>query len=169
MNLIKKIEEILIKFELGILILMLGIMVLLAFLQVVLRNLFSTGFLWADTFLRYLVVWVAFLGASIAAKEEKHINIDALSRFLKPSIHNLASIITNATAGIVCFYMFTASIQFINIGIPEGTTLFNNIPILYFIIIIPVGFLLMVLHFGLRVVFKINLAFHKSQISGGKA
>ena len=169
MNIIKKIEDLLIKFEISILVLMLSIMVLLAFLQVVLRNIFSTGFLWADTFLRYLVVWVGFLGASIAAKEEKHINIDALSRFLKPSVKNFASILTNGVAAVVCYYMFTASIQFINIGIPDGTTLFNNIPILYFMIIIPAGFILMALHFGLRVVFKIGQAFHNSQISGGKA
>jgi C4-dicarboxylate transporter, DctQ subunit len=167
MNIIKKIEDLLIKFELIILIIMLGTMVLLAFLQVVLRNIFSTGFLWADTFLRYLVVWVGFLGASIAAKEEKHINIDALSRFLKPTLQNIASIITNGVAAVVCYYMFTASIQFIQIGIPEGTTLFNNISIIYFIIIIPAGFLLMALHFGLRVVFKTYKAFQKPEVTGG--
>ena len=58
-------------------------MVVLAFLQVLLRNIFDQSFLWGDPLLRHLVLWVGFIGASLATREEKHINIDVLGRALK--------------------------------------------------------------------------------------
>ena len=55
------------------LISMLGI----AVLQIFLRNFFDSGFLWAESFLRILVLWVAMLGAMVATREKNHISIDA--------------------------------------------------------------------------------------------
>ena len=63
-------------------VVMLSVMILLAFLQIVLRNAFSTGISWGDPIVRYLVLWVAFIGASLATKEEKHITIEVLSRWV---------------------------------------------------------------------------------------
>src|SRR5262249_10346285 len=51
-------------------------MTLLGFLQIVLRKVFSGGFLWADAFLRHVVLWVAFFGAGAAAAQNKHFGAD---------------------------------------------------------------------------------------------
>jgi TRAP-type C4-dicarboxylate transport system permease small subunit len=168
MKTIKLVEGWIVKIEVSFLVLFLTIMVLMAFLQVVLRNLFSSGFLWADTFLRYLVLWVGFLGAAVSTQEERHINIDALTRFFSPYLKNILSIITNGIAAVTCFYMLKASLDFIRIGLPSDLTLFENIPIIYFIIIIPIGFGLMAFHFLIRVVLKTYQAFHKSDFTGGE-
>ena len=61
---------------------LLTVMILMAFSQIVLRNFFSTGIAWGDSLVRYLVVWVGFIGAAIAAREDKHITIDVLSRWI---------------------------------------------------------------------------------------
>ena len=70
------------KIEGVLIVIVVSIMVLLAFFQVAMRNLFDQGLLWGDIFLRHLVLWVGFLGASLATREEKHINIDVFSRFI---------------------------------------------------------------------------------------
>ncbi|MGH7831162.1 MAG: TRAP transporter small permease, partial [Candidatus Binatia bacterium] len=44
-------------------------MVGLSFLQVMLRNLWDTGISWCDPNDRALVVWVVYLGASIATRQ----------------------------------------------------------------------------------------------------
>ena len=67
---------------------LLTVMILLAFSQIVLRNFFATGIDWADSLVRYLVVWVGFVGAAIATKEGKHITIDVLSRWITGSGSN---------------------------------------------------------------------------------
>ena len=69
------------KIESWILVAIVLLMVTMSFLQIILRA-FSIGILWGDIFLRHLVLWVGFIGASLATREEKHINIDVLSRLL---------------------------------------------------------------------------------------
>ncbi|NVM57446.1 MAG: TRAP transporter small permease subunit, partial [Desulfobacterales bacterium] len=61
---------------------LLSFMIGLAFLQIVLRDFFSTGLLWADPLLKNLVIWVGLVGASIATREDKHITIDVIPRVL---------------------------------------------------------------------------------------
>ena len=56
------------KTETVLLIVILTVMILLSFLQVLLRNFFDQGLLWGDIFLRNLVLWVGFLGASLATR-----------------------------------------------------------------------------------------------------
>ncbi|MFC2088734.1 TRAP transporter small permease [Calditrichota bacterium] len=135
------------KFETAILVTVLSIMVVLAFLQVILRNLFDQGILWGDTFLRHLVLWVGFLGASLATREKKHINIDLLTRFFKGKIKISINAMVNLFAAVICWYLTSASWTFVMDERSYNTILFNDIPAWYFQIIIPAGFLLMTFRF----------------------
>lgn len=146
-NILETIDSFIAKIETYILVLVLSVMVMLAFLQVVLRNLFSEGILWGDTFLRHLVLWVGFLGASLATREKKHINIDLFTRFLKGKVKSLVVAIVNLFAAIVCWYLTSAAWTFVMDEKSVGTTLFGDIQAWYFQIIIPVGFLLMTFRF----------------------
>ena len=152
---LKNIDHWIARLETVLLVTVLSIMVILAFLQVVLRNLFSEGILWGDTFLRHLVLWVGFLGASLATREKKHINIDLFTRFFKAKLNSLFVAITNLFAAIVCWYLTSAAYTFVMDEKSYGTTLFNDIPSWYFQVIIPVGFLLMT--FRVLVIFMENL------------
>ena len=55
---------------------------LLAVAQIVLREAFSTGFVWADELLKLLVLWLAMVGSVAASRDNRHIRIDALSHIL---------------------------------------------------------------------------------------
>jgi len=147
MKIINTINNILAKIETVFLITILLTMILLAFLQVILRNFFSTSIFWGDTFLRHLVLWIAFIGASLATKENRHINIDVLSRSLSKSAKRVAAIIVNLFAALVCFFLMKASITFLKYEKESGSTLFADIPVWIFQIIIAIGFGLMMLRF----------------------
>ena len=144
---LKYIDQWIARFETILLVLVLSVMVLLAFLQVVLRNLFSEGILWGDTFLRHLVLWVGFLGASLATREKKHINIDLFTRFFKDKSKALILSITNLFAAVICWFLTSAAWTFVMDERSYNSILFNEIPAWYFQIIIPVGFLLMTFRF----------------------
>jgi len=137
---IAKINNFLSYIETAFLIILLSLMILIAFLQVILRNFFSTSILWGDIFLRHLVLWVGFLGAALATKEGKHITIDALSRILSPTLKKITGFITNLFAAIVCFFLTKASMTFIAFEKESQSTLFANIPVWIFQIIIVFGF-----------------------------
>jgi TRAP-type C4-dicarboxylate transport system permease small subunit len=147
MKLLERINSYLEKIESTLLIIIVSVMVVLAFLQVVLRNLFAQGILWADIFLRHLVLWVGFIGASLATREEKHIVIDLFTRFLSKRKKNIARVITNLFAFIICLFLADAGWTFVQYEKSGGTILFNNIQAWYFQIIIPIGFLLMAFRF----------------------
>ena len=122
-------------------------MVLLSFLQVLLRNFFDEGILWGDTFLRHLVLWVGFIGASLATKEKKHINIDVFGRMLTGKIKFLADTVINLFASFISGYLANAAWSFVMDEKEFGTIIFNEVPAWPFQIIIPIGFALMALRF----------------------
>ncbi|MEK7671275.1 MAG: TRAP transporter small permease subunit, partial [Bacteroidota bacterium] len=102
MTLLRALDKTLVKAETAFLVLFLANMIVLSFSQVVLRNFFGTGFLWADPLVRHLVIWVGFMGAAIASHEERHISIDALTKFFSPRWKDISQIITSLFALIVC-------------------------------------------------------------------
>ena len=126
-------------------------MVVLAFLQVILRNVFSQGFLWGDILLRQLVLWIGFIGASLATREEKHINIDLFGRMLSGKGRNWIKAVTHLFSAIVCGFLAKAAWVFIMEEREMGTTLFNDIQAWYFQLILPIGFVLMAFRFLIHI------------------
>ena len=147
MKILNKINTWIERAETAVLVVIMGAMVLLAFLQVVLRNIFNEGILWGDIFLRHLVLWVGFLGASLATREQKHINIDLFTRFLSNKGKAGARLITNLFSIFICVLLTDASWTFVQDEQMMGTIVFGDIPAWYFQIIIPIGFLLMSFRF----------------------
>jgi C4-dicarboxylate transporter DctQ subunit len=135
------------KAETVLLILILTVMILLSFLQVLLRNFFDQGLLWGDIFLRNMVLWVGFIGASLATREGKHINIDLFTRFLSGRWRAFAQMVTHVSAAVVCIVLADAGWTFVMDEKLYATKIFAEIPAWYFQIIIPVGFVLMAFRF----------------------
>lgn len=127
-------------------------MILMAFMQIVLRNFFSTGIDWGDALVRYLVVWVGFIGAAIAVKEGKHITIDVLSRMLGHASQRVLQAITHICSTAVCGLLTWAGIKFIRFEAEMGGTVFLKLPVWVPEIIIPIAFGLMTVRYALRVV-----------------
>ena len=83
---------------------LLAVMVTLAFTQVILRH-FGFGLLWGETFLKHLVLWTGFIGASLAAASEKHFAWEAAHiaapRRLKPWLRLTANLSGAAITAIL--------------------------------------------------------------------
>ncbi|MCI0708237.1 MAG: TRAP transporter small permease [Ignavibacteriae bacterium] len=158
MKLLQRVDALLNKVEGTLLVAFLAVMLIMAFLQVVLRNVFSFGFAWADILTRHFVLWIAFLGAALATSQERHISIDAFTRFLPERIKYISRVITNLFAAVICYYLMTAAIAFIQSEIEFSTILFDDIPAWYAQIIIPVGFGLLMFHFAVRVLLDLRSA-----------
>ena len=154
MRFIQKVNEIVAQFETYILVLVVLTMVVFSFAQVVLRNAFDLGILWGDIFLRHLVLWVGFIGASIASREEKHINIDVFSRLMKGRYKPLSQGAVYAFATFVSYLLMRAAWGFVMDEREYETILFGDIASWYFQIIIPIGFGLMAIRFALHALEK---------------
>ncbi len=133
-----------------LLIVFLGLIILVAFLQIVLRNLFFTGLDWGDSLVRNLVLWIGFIGATLATKEDKHINIDVVSRWLPSLGRNAVALITHLFSFCICCLLTYATIKFIKNEFQMENLTFLNIPAWVPELILPLTFILMTFRFGLR-------------------
>ncbi len=127
-------------------------MILIAFVQIVLRNFFATGIDWGDALVRYLVVWVGFVGAAIAVKEGKHITIDVLSPALGGVSQRVLQAISHACSAVICGMLTWAGIKFIWFEAEMGGTVFSSLPVWVPELIIPVSFGLMTMRYALRLI-----------------
>jgi TRAP-type C4-dicarboxylate transport system permease small subunit len=126
-------------------------MILLVLVQIGLRNFYSTGMSGGAEIVRHMLLWVAFLGAAIAAREGKHIRIDIAQRILKKGPKNVVEVITSLFTAIVCVMLFYASIQFIRNEYEMGTIIpFFNMKVWVLELVIPVGYCAVALRYLAR-------------------
>lgn len=74
--------ELLGKVEIGTIVVLLGTLIFFGCLQIILRNFFNRGIVWADPLMRHIVLWLGCLGGAVATARLRHITIDALTRYL---------------------------------------------------------------------------------------
>ncbi len=129
-------------------------MVGLSFTQVVLRAGFSTGLLWADVFLRHLVLWVGFLGAVLAVSQNKHFAMDVIRKAFPPKIQNAVEVLTDFFALAVLWLLCASSVKFFKDDVQSSSILFSlgqvEVPSAWMNFIIPAAFILLAIHFAFK-------------------
>jgi TRAP-type transport system small permease protein len=73
----------------------LAIMVVLVFGNVVLRYFFNSGITWSEEMSRYLFVWLTFLGAIGAFKNNEHLGVDMVIKRLPNKMKKVVLVISN--------------------------------------------------------------------------
>jgi len=139
------------RIENGLLTALVLLLVVLAGAQIVLRDLFHTGLSFADPLMRQLVLWTGMLGALAAVRDDKHIALDVLQRFLKPSAQKIARIFTLGFAAVACGLLAYYSFAMVQVDF-EGATPspLAGLSAWTAELILPIGFGLMALRFALR-------------------
>lgn len=126
----------------ALLVVLLGGMILLAAAQIILRNAFDTGLVWSDELLRLGVLWVALIGAVAASRDDHHISIDVLSRFLAPRLKHASSALIALFTAAVCALLAWTSLEFLRESIEFEDVLLGDLPAWWFQAVLPAGFAL---------------------------
>jgi TRAP-type C4-dicarboxylate transport system permease small subunit len=128
------------------------ILVILAGTQIVLRDFFDTGLAWADPLMRSLVLWTGMLGALAAVRDDKHIALDVLQRYLAPKAQRVARIVTMGFAAVVCAVVAYCCYTMLAIDMAESTQTgaTSTTPAWLPESILPIAFGLMALRFAIR-------------------
>jgi C4-dicarboxylate transporter DctQ subunit len=95
-------KQMLNKAEEGIISLLLVAMTLLVFLEVVLRFVFNSGFLWAQELTLHLSAWFVLFGISYGLKVGAHIGVDAFVKTLPDTLHRFVSLIAVMLSLVYC-------------------------------------------------------------------
>lgn len=144
---LERLLRVLHRMEDGVLVLLLTGMIVIAVTQIVLRNGFDLGFLWADTLLRILVLWIGLTGALVASRDQRHISIDILGRFLPRLLARGVSVFNALfTAGIsAALAWFT--LEFVRMEYESPSPAFADVPTWVCESIIPLTFALIALRY----------------------
>ena len=128
--------------EIGILTVLLAALVFFGCLQIVLRNFFQRGIIWADPLMRHIVLWIGCLGGALATSKMRHIGIDVLTRFLpkrakavRDRVVYLATSVAAAVLGIAALKLVVDEKSF-------GEKAFLGVETWILQAILPVAFLL---------------------------
>ena len=137
---IRKGIDILQKIEDGILIGLLLLMITIAVFQILLRNLFDSGMTFGDELIRILVLWISLVGAMVAGRNNSHINIDLVSRYLSDPVKRLSTVLVGIFTSFICAAMAYFSLVFVLMEKSEGIIAFSGIPAWVCESIIPLAF-----------------------------
>lgn len=126
---LKKIHE---HLEDILLVTLLSLMSLIIFVQVIMRYLMRNSLSWSEELARYLFIWSIYLAVSYAAKERKHIKIDAalylFPKRCRPYIRIIGDIIVLCFAG---FIIYTSAMLIQKIGMLGQVSAALSIPMKY--------------------------------------
>lgn len=135
---------------------LLSAMMLLAVGQIVLREVFSTGFVWADELIKLMVLWLAMVGSIAACRENRHIRIDALSHVLPRFVVEITRVLVDLFAAFVCGLVAWQAWRYLQVEIEYQDTVLVNIPAWIAHSVMPAAFLLISFRFLVLVVKQVN-------------
>ena len=120
-------------------------MTLTVALQVICRYVLGAALTWSEEFSRYGLVWITFLGGSIAAKRGAHMGVEALVNALSAKMRKIVQLLTLLA---ITGFLFVATVKGIELA------LFNmnqhspamGVPMGAVYLAIPTGCLIMLVH-----------------------
>ncbi|PLX74979.1 MAG: TRAP transporter small permease [Desulfuromonas sp.] len=126
--------------ENSLLCLLLGLMLAIGAMQIIQRNFFSTSFIWTDESLRLLVLWLSLVGAVTASRDDKHITIDILSRFLTGKKRLFLLLVLDLFTVSVCSLLAWYGGSFVRMELEFSSKVLSDLPAWIFESVIPIAF-----------------------------
>lgn len=115
-------------------------LIVLGGMQIVLRNVFHGGVLWADPLMRHIVLWLGCLGAALATTEAKHINIDVFSRILPAGVKPWRRSVVYGATAVTTFMLGVAAWRLVVDERSYGDLAFSSVPVWVLQLVLPVAF-----------------------------
>jgi TRAP-type C4-dicarboxylate transport system permease small subunit len=133
----------------AVLVVLLTGMIVLAAGQIALRNFFDIGFFWTDEMLRLLVLWLAVAGAVAASRQNRHISIAVLDRFLPRRTKAATDIALHLFTAGICGLITWHSLAFVRTSHEFGDVLLGSVPAWIPQAVLPLGFGLITYRYAL--------------------
>ena len=153
---LQKIDTVLASLESGFIVFFLMALVLAGVLQIILRRLTDFAVPDLEITMRWVVVWLTFIGASLATRERKHVSVDALGRLFKGKSKVLLNLVIDSFSLFIVILLLQTSWEFVMEEMEYGGTLMNEVPAWLVEIVLPFGFaiiaLRLLLHIGQEII-----------------
>lgn len=120
-------------------------MIAMASGQVVLRNTISMGILWIEHLTRILILWVTFLGASLASDQGNHICMDLVTRYVSENRRKIFETLSSLIVITCCSLLFLISLKYLEIQrMNQASNFWPGSPDWIYLVVIPYFFFITV-------------------------
>ena len=141
-------------------------MMVLAVGQIVLREVFSTGFIWADELIKLMVLWLAMVGSIAAARDNRHIRIDALSHILPETAIKLTRVLVDVFAAAVCGVIAWHTYRYLQLEIEFDDSVLIDTPAWVAHLIVPLAFALIAYRFLVSIAWQLYRLILGDEVEG---
>jgi len=148
---------------LGILtIVLLGIMAVVANLGVFYRYVLIAALPWSEEIPKYCMIWMGFIGASMAIRRNQHIGFNALIERLPSKASLLLRLFGNV---LILFFLITlikwGFFLAFSVGFSSATPM-THIPYIWLLLVVPVAGILMAVQLSLKILFGLQALWKSS-------
>lgn len=109
---------------------LLFLMIIFVFGNVVLRYFFNSGWTWAEEMSRFLLVWITFLGAVGAMKENRHLGFSSLIKRMPLPIKKTMFVVSNAVMLCILYLLLGGTWDMTVLGLTNVASA-TGIPMAY--------------------------------------
>lgn len=89
----------------------LGAMIVIAFIEVVRRYLLGKSYIWADDLIRYLIIYVGFVGGAAAYRDNNLASLDLVTRLFPEKVQIVLEIVVNTIVTGAMLFLLYFSVQ----------------------------------------------------------
>lgn len=139
-----------------LLVILLALMIGLAAWQIIARNILDTAVIWGDPLLRTLVLWVGFLGAVAAARDDRQINVDVVSRFTDEPWTSRIRVLTDLFTAAVSGFLAWQAVRFVGDALTYKEIAFAAVPLWATAAVLPLAFALLSARYILLAAFHLR-------------
>lgn len=154
MKTLKKVYDIFSKIEKYILFAVFFFATIMVVINVFGRKLFGFSFNWLEELNRYILIFSAFIGGSIAVTSDMHPRMDSVLQLLKGKVRlafeAVSGVLMTGFLGVMTYYALLQLQQMIRISAMTATLF---VPVYVFFAFIPLGFLGMTVRSGIKLIF----------------
>lgn len=147
MKKLQKAVRLLEKIECYVIVVSVAVTLVLCCTQVTFRYLFNYPLGWPEELIRYLIILIVYVGASVAVREGSHIHVDVIPTFFPASKEFLgyASILLGMVFSIIIIIL---GIRFVRSLMDSGQIAITlEVPIYIVYTILPIGGVLLLFHY----------------------
>lgn len=157
---INKFHQWLLKVESIVLVGLIFSIIALTVVQIMIRNVYGTGILWAESYIRISVLWVALFGAMQTSKNNQHIAIDLITHYVSNHLKIKIQALTSMATAIICLIIAYYSYRFTKMEWEDGGIAFASIPNWVCETILPFSFFIMACRFFLFGILSVSSQKH---------
>ncbi len=121
-------------------------------------GLFPNGLIWSQPFALVLTLWVGFLGASMATKDNRHLKVEAVQRALPERLQRWSGLVSGVITASFCLLLAYLAYRYVGyqrqdwLDADQMGALYDGIDIAKWqgSIVLPLAYALMALRFGVN-------------------